>query len=176
MRRTPLAAVVAVALLVALAACDEEGEPPSLSPTPTSQPAATQAETPITVTTDKREYRVGEPVVMTLVLANRSGQAITLEYRNSQRYDFRVADSDGRVVWRWSEDKLFAQVIGRERLEPGESLQFSETWDQTEARGEPLPPGDYLVEGTSPFCQTSGESACNTAWTEGPQIAIGAVS
>ena len=95
----------------------------------------------ITVTTDKAVYRSGEPVRMTLALANRSGQERTVDFTTGQRYDFKVDDRAGATVWSWGADRMFPQVLGTERLPPGGSRDYT-----AEFNGR-LPPGTYTVTG-----------------------------
>jgi hypothetical protein len=95
----------------------------------------------LTLTTDKPAYRAGEPIELTLRLINRSSQARVLEFSNSQRYDFEIADSSGGRVWKWNADRMFAQMLGTERLAPGESREYRERFT-----GQ-LPPGTYRATG-----------------------------
>lgn len=69
-----------------------------------------------------------DTVRLVLHVMNLTEEALTLEFDTAQRYDFEVARADGAVVWRWSDDMMFAQVEGRESLEPGESRRYEETW------------------------------------------------
>jgi hypothetical protein len=39
-----------------------------------------------------------------------AGTAVKLSYPSSQRYDARLRDADGNILWTWSADKLFALV------------------------------------------------------------------
>jgi hypothetical protein len=36
---------------------------------------------------------------------------LTLQFRSSQEYDAILLDADGRIVWQWSADQVFAQVL-----------------------------------------------------------------
>ena len=90
---------------------------------------------------------VGAPLQMTLTLLNRGGQPARLLFASSQRYDFLARDDAGNEVWRWSADKLFAQVLGEETLAPGGTLTFEETWNQRDNRGLQVAPGRYVIEG-----------------------------
>jgi hypothetical protein len=68
---------------------------------------------------DKATYARGEPIALTLEVANRGPRLVTLQFRTAQRYDIAVRDSQGREVWRWSAGQMFAQVLGEEILPPG---------------------------------------------------------
>ena len=96
----------------------------------------------VTLETDKPAYRAGEPVELILRLTNRSAEAKTLDFSSSQRYDFKIEDSGGAAsVWTWSADRMFAQMMGTERLGPGESREYREEFSGT------LPPGKYQATG-----------------------------
>jgi hypothetical protein len=76
-----------------------------------------------------------------LHLRVQARQPVELEFSSSQRYDFAMANN-GSEVWRWSEDKVFAQVLGTESLGPGEApLEYEEIW-------QPAPPGRYRAVAT----------------------------
>ena len=89
----------------------------------------------LTLATDKPAYRTGEPIELILKLTNRSKQPHVLEFSSSQRYDFEIEG------WRWGADKMFAQMMGTERLAPGASQEYRERF-----LGR-LAPGTYRVTG-----------------------------
>lgn len=100
-----------------------------------------------TITTNKTEYRRGEPVSITLTKRNVSNSTISLRYRTGQRYEFLARRSDGTIVWRWSRGQVFTQQTARVTLPPGESQVFSVTWDQRDNRGLQVEPGTYIIAG-----------------------------
>ncbi|MDR7416903.1 MAG: BsuPI-related putative proteinase inhibitor [Armatimonadota bacterium] len=102
------------------------------------------------VLTDRARYGQGEPVRMELRVHNRGFRPVTFEFSTTQRYDFRVLRPDGTVVWQWSHDRVFAQVLGTLVLQPGEVRIERETWTQVDNEGRPVPPGRYVVEGLFP--------------------------
>ncbi|MCH8837736.1 MAG: hypothetical protein IIA60_08030 [Candidatus Marinimicrobia bacterium] len=53
-----------------------------------------------------------------------------------------MVDAEGQEVWRWSNERIFAQVLGQETLGPGR-----EDMVYTEAYAGPLEPGGYKVTG-----------------------------
>lgn len=93
--------------------------------------------------TDQVRYNRGERVRMTLVKVNVSNRPIRLTYRSGQRYDFWVTRG-GREVWRWSDGRVFTQATGTVILQPGESQNFSATWNQ-DVDGRTAPSGVYRV-------------------------------
>jgi hypothetical protein len=71
---------------------------------------------------------LADTVVLEIHITNVASSPITLEFPSSQRYDFAVSTAEGESVWRWSAARSFAQVLGSEELQPGESRRYSETW------------------------------------------------
>ena len=63
---------------------------------------------------------------MELVLANEGSDSVTLEFTSSQRYDFEIRNADDEVVWRWSHEMGFAQVLGSETVTVGGGRHYEE--------------------------------------------------
>ena len=76
---------------------------------------------------DRPSYSPGSELQAILRVVNRSGIPVTLEFPSAQRYDLFIVGRDGEEVARWSAEQAFAQVLGEETLEPGETLEFEET-------------------------------------------------
>ena len=72
----------------------------------------------ISISTDKMSYSVGEPIIITLKIFNYTEEDFIFHFNTSQRYDFIIEDEEGNEVWRWSEGKMFAMVLGKEGLGP----------------------------------------------------------
>ena len=70
------------------------------------------------LTTDCAVYTLEQPVIIEFCVFNRTGEEITLYFRNAQRYDFTIEDEEGNEVWRWSMNRMFAMVLGEETLGP----------------------------------------------------------
>ena len=68
----------------------------------------------------------GAPIVLELTATNEGEAALILDFPDGQRYDFEVFSEDGASVWRWADGMFFAQVLGRETLDPGASLRWIE--------------------------------------------------
>ncbi|ARU63638.1 hypothetical protein CBW65_23430 [Tumebacillus avium] len=101
----------------------------------------------LTVTTNKSTYAVGEAVQITLTLTNTTSSTQTYNFNTSQRYDI-VVQKGGREVWRWSNGQFFLQVLGTLTLQPGESVTYTETWDQTNNNGNQVAAGTYTIVGS----------------------------
>lgn len=75
----------------------------------------------------------------TLTATNNSDNEVTLQFPTSQQYDFIVKSGDGRIVWQWSNGKMFAEVLTALVLTPSEEKVFIEEYS--------LPPGSYSAQG-----------------------------
>ena len=95
----------------------------------------------ITVTTDKSTYAPGEPISLALDVTNQDDTVITFEFASGQRHDFEITSEAGKLLWRWSADKGFIQVLGEEQLAPGDTLTYQERFEG------PLSSGTYAVVG-----------------------------
>lgn len=100
-----------------------------------------------TIVTDKRSYRRGEPVNITLVKTNITSENITLSYNTSQRFEFEAVRDDGTVVWRWSRGRFFGQVASNVTIRPGESQVFTAAWDQRNQQGNLVVPQNINIRG-----------------------------
>jgi len=96
----------------------------------------------ISMMTDKMSYSVGEPIIITLKIFNYTEEEITFHFNTGQRYDFIIEDEEGNEVWRWSQDMMFAMVLGEETLGPNnpEATYTAEYKDR-------LSPGYYKITG-----------------------------
>ncbi len=87
----------------------------------------------------------GETVEMKLTLRNVSDGPVSFYLGGSPAYDFVVSTADEELVWHWKCAKLTLLMLGIKTLEPGEELGFVGEWEQIDNRGEPVPPGTYLL-------------------------------
>ena len=96
----------------------------------------------ISMMTDKMNYSVSEPIIMTLKIFNYTQEDIIFHFNTSQRYDFIIENEEGNEIWRWSEGRMFAQMLGKESLGPHnpEVIYMSEYNDE-------LSSGYYKVTG-----------------------------
>lgn len=105
---------------------------------------------------------MGGSVTLRLAVRNRTGEPIQLPLPSSYPHDFVVETPDGRPIWRLAFGKV---IVGGERiqsLEDDEELAFEVTWNLTDDRGDPVPPGDYFVRGILrvqyPFKMETGQA------------------
>lgn len=97
----------------------------------------------VSMTTDRAVYTAGQPINIELRVLNRTGENVTLQFRNGQRFDFAIAESGGKEIWRWSRGRMFTMALGTETLGPGRTeVTYKETHTGR------LAPGTYKVTGT----------------------------
>jgi hypothetical protein len=94
----------------------------------------------------KAVYVAGEPVQWHLVARNTGETPLRVEFASGQRFDL-VVRQRGALVWRWSHDKAFVQVVQEVTLRPGEALTFRAAWGQTDLQGRRVEPGTYELVG-----------------------------
>lgn len=99
--------------------------------------------------TNKRVYRRGETVNISLIKTNITNDEITLRYRTSQIIEIVVANAAGNVVWRYSENRTFAQFTRLITIFPGGTQLINETWDQRNNAGNRVAPGTYTITVTN---------------------------
>lgn len=135
---------------------------PPVKSTPAPNPTQPLA---LTVTTDKKTYAAGTVIQMTLTAKNTTAAPMNLNFNSGQQYDFALREGtkpDGKIVWQWAKGRMFAQMMGNKKLEPGKSLTFTETYDPKAlpATSEALKAGTYTLTatlatfGTRPFAST----------------------
>lgn len=73
------------------------------------------------IETDKDAYSSGEEVSIQLRVENNSDELESLIFPTSQRYDI-IISRDGKEVWRWAYEKVFAMVITVLKIKPGGDL------------------------------------------------------
>jgi len=82
-------------------------------------------------------------LVMDISIKNTGSRSVTLSFSASQAYDIQVKNGLGVVVWQWSHDKVFLQVVWNLELAPGESRSYEEIWDLKGNSGSLVPSGVY---------------------------------
>lgn len=80
----------------------------------------------------------GDGVHFTFHLKNQTEHMKTYHFNTGQRFDFVIKDDQGKVVKRFSEGKMFTQVLGEETLKQGDTLTY-------QAKVSGLREGKYTV-------------------------------
>lgn len=104
-------------------------------------PHVEESQLTVCLTTDRTSYEGDQPIQLQLVLENEGSEPVTLQFTTSQRYDFEIRNAEDELVWRWSDQMGFAQMLGSEIVEPGGRLRYAEEFSMA------LDAGTYRVIG-----------------------------
>ncbi|MEY7847827.1 BsuPI-related putative proteinase inhibitor [Natrarchaeobius sp. A-rgal3] len=70
----------------------------------------------------------GRTVAFAFTATNAGSDPLELQFADAAKAEFLVQD-EGREVWRFTEGRAFAQMLGSERLAAGESTSYEGEWD-----------------------------------------------
>jgi hypothetical protein len=110
-------------------------------------PVGSQTGIVVKVETDKTVYKLGETVNITFTISNESNVFQKLTFNTAQTYDFvifNIAKND-LGFYRWSQGRMFAEVITEINLEPNEVKVFKEQWNQKSNSGSLVSVGTYRL-------------------------------
>lgn len=105
----------------------------------------------LSVKTDQPTYHAGSNIRFTLTAKNTTQQEMLLRFNSGQRYDFelyRGKDAKGDKIWQWAKGMMFTMMLSSAKLEPGKSLEFTETYRPGNDAMVALTPGAYTVVAT----------------------------
>lgn len=101
----------------------------------------------VTAITDKSNYLVGEPVVVTVWIKNIGDEDITIVFPSAQLADFNVYN-EGEIIYKWSSGKVFASVLTPVTIPCGVTVKLLEDeWEQIDSEGNQVPVGNYDIRG-----------------------------
>jgi hypothetical protein len=88
-------------------------------------------------------------------VTNAGGGKLEMEFPSGQTHEVVVLDSLGREVWRWSNGRVFTQLIQNKILRTADTLAFDERWKDA-SRGQyvavaRLASANYPVEQRTSF-------------------------
>lgn len=78
-----------------------------------------------------------DAVMFVFTVTNASDETLELDFSDACKAEFVVADGD-EEIWRFSEGRVFAQMLSSDRLGPGESTTYEAEWSDPE-------PGEYAA-------------------------------
>lgn len=140
--------IVPVLLMVSLAGgCRAETKRRPSVPSSKLQQKVSLDGLDLTLTLPKGKFQQGKNIEMKSALTNTSSSVRTLVFSSGQKFDFKVTDSSGREVWRWSQGKFFTMALEKLVLKEGQSQVYSASWDQKDSQGRQVPVGVYLISG-----------------------------
>ncbi|MGI4789531.1 MAG: BsuPI-related putative proteinase inhibitor [Janthinobacterium lividum] len=143
-----LCAALFAATLVPVSAQNDAGTPPLTPnmavPLPQVLKLPEKAQ-PGTLTTNKPQYKAGQPVRITFRVVNTSGKAVIYNFSTGQRFDITATWGKGVTVWAWSSGRVFSQNLASVTLAPGKALVFPAVWNGRRSSGSPAAPGTYTL-------------------------------
>jgi hypothetical protein len=84
-------------------------------------------------------------VKITFGVHNHGKKTYTMSFPTAQRWDFRIVNAQGGVVYNYTDDHDFVQVVGSSIVNHDDKITFSESVD-FESMTLPLVPGTYSVQ------------------------------
>ncbi|MEX0875512.1 MAG: BsuPI-related putative proteinase inhibitor [Actinomycetota bacterium] len=117
---------------------------------------------PLEATIGFKEATLTSGTQFTLKVCNTSPDVVKRTFATSQRYDFEVKRG-GDVIWRWSDGRMFTQVVGQETWKLNECKTWTEEWSGTTSAGALAAQGEYQTIGvlkTSPEMRSKAKSFC----------------
>ncbi len=76
-------------------------------------------------------------------VTNAGARKLELLFNDGRTHDIVVLDTLGREVWRWSEGRMFTQVVQSKVLRASDSMSFAESWSDPK-------PGSYVAVASLP--------------------------
>lgn len=99
----------------------------------------------VTFRVEPARVQVGQAVRLTVRLVNNTGNRQRLTFPSAKLYDFWVT-LDGEEVWRWSDERVFAQQVTHETIDGQSGTSFDESWTP-ESRGTFVAHAELEAEG-----------------------------
>ncbi len=99
-------------------------------PIATVSRSAAEKAAPIVTTFDiTRPKDDAEKLRFTLSVKNNTTKMLELRFPDGQTHDFFVKDFAGKVIWRWSEGRMFTSAMRSETLKGKGETAFEESWN-----------------------------------------------
>ena len=91
---------------------------------------AVEKSAPIVTTFDvTRPKDDAEKLRFSLSVHNNTSKMLELRFPDGQTHDFVVKDFAGKVIWRWSEGRMFTSAMRSETIKGKGETNFSESWE-----------------------------------------------
>jgi hypothetical protein len=103
----------------------------------------------LTMTIEKTQYVLGEPINITLTVTNISNQTINFNH-TGQDFDFLVYNDTNNLIYQWSKGRAFPMFISILPLKPKENITETYVWEQTsnsQLEDIPVSLGTYNIVG-----------------------------
>lgn len=85
------------------------------------------------------DVKVRDGIEFAFRVTNNEARKLELLFPSGQTHEFVVLDSVGREVWRWSEGRMFTQVLQNKVLETNATVTWEAAWRYA------VPPGKYVA-------------------------------
>jgi hypothetical protein len=108
--------------------------------------AASDPEIAFGISLDRPVYEAAPTAELTarIVFRNTHPDPVKLTFPTSQLFELQIHDASGHPVWRWSEGRVFVQMITRKEI-AGEHQWVVRA--PLAPKATPWPPGRYVAEG-----------------------------
>jgi hypothetical protein len=142
---TALIVLISVGIVYALSYRFKPGD--STQTLPTANGVYSQPGLELTMTLEKDEYSLGEPVNVTLIVTNVSNQTINFLHL-APTFDFQVYNDTNNLLYQDSVYKAQPMIMYYTPLHAGENLSAVLVWAQTCNNTIPSPQGIPVSAGT----------------------------
>lgn len=91
---------------------------------------------------------------MEIVISNNTDKTVTIDHSSQQLYDFAIYDKLGNSLYRWSANRMFAQVVTTSKIAPGDEMVLSDvigTADYSAIKSKMTTLKAYIVGTSSDF-------------------------
>ncbi|MEN6356236.1 MAG: BsuPI-related putative proteinase inhibitor [Armatimonadota bacterium] len=96
------------------------------------------------VKTSTENNALGAPVEFTFAVRNATDIPITYTFPSSKQFDMWITLA-GHEIFTLSKNQVYLQMVTTLTLDPGETRNFTATWDQKDDSGKEVGPGTYKV-------------------------------
>ncbi|MEM1057758.1 MAG: BsuPI-related putative proteinase inhibitor [Verrucomicrobiota bacterium] len=102
-------------------------------------------ENPVSMTPSVEAPDAQPVLTATFSVINDTDKTATLEFPDAQRFDLRVLDPAGNVVYVWSADKVFVEAVGKSIINAKDKISFRQNIPLETFTPAPSP-GLYTME------------------------------
>ena len=82
------------------------------------------------------KVNVAHGVDFTLDVSNNTSKMAELRFPSGRTHDFVVLDQTGKEVWRWSNGRMFTQVLQNKLIKSRQKAVFAERWEKPNVHGK----------------------------------------
>ncbi|MBM7097856.1 hypothetical protein JSY36_19140 [Bacillus sp. H-16] len=151
----------------------DQEEHPEETPDDSSEESSDQTEGTDSVTEHDLTFTLDvedseEQLRFTMTVENDTDAEKQIDFASGQKFDIKVKDESGTVVYHFAEGMMFTQALVSETIAPGESLVLEETWDA----GEDLSGKTFDVEAMLNIYSVDNEQIDKSVFDVKKQITV----